>query len=194
MVYSTQELYLKYKDYRTPHVKIQTEVKNGRLFPVVRGVYEDDGNASPYLLTSYIRPCSYISFEYVLSECGLIPERVFAVTAATVGKAHSSFIRTSFGDFFFRDVPVAAFRFGVQAREEGGYGYLVASPEKALCDLLSKKPPVRSVKSLYSLLFDDLRLDEGLFYSLDRSQLAELCGLYGKRNLFFLGKLIGGLR
>jgi len=186
MIYSTQELYLRYKDYKTPHVKIQTEVRNERLFPVVRGLYEDDINTEGYLLTSYIRPGAYLSFEYALSFYGLIPERVSVYTAATVGRAHSSSMATSFGVFNFQDVSMAVYRFGVRGVEEGGYGFLMASPEKALCDLLSKKSPVGSMKEFESLLFDDLRIDEAGLFALKKEDILFLCPLYRKKNLRFL--------
>lgn len=194
MIYSTQELYLKYKDYKTPHVKIQTEVRNERLFPVVRGLYEDDRNTEGYLLTSYIRPGAYLSFEYALSFYGLIPERVSVYTAATAGKAHSKFVSTTVGTFRFQDVPKAVYRYGVKGLEENGYGYLMASPEKALCDLLCKKIPVGSMREFESLLFDDLRVDKTGLFGLKKEDIGFLCPLYRKKNLLFLNRYMEGLK
>jgi predicted transcriptional regulator of viral defense system len=192
MLYSTQELYLRYKDYKTPHVKIRTEVKNKRLFPVVRGLYEDRKNISAYLLVSYIKPQAYLSFEYVLSYCGLIPERVLTVMAATVGKTHNELVQTPYGNFYYQDVPRSAYRFGIRVVEEDGYAYLMASPEKALCDLLYKKKPTTSIKEFKTLLFEDLRIDKSEFFKLKREDLLFLCPLYKKKNLNFLGKYVEG--
>lgn len=192
MIYSTQELYLRYKDYKTPHVKIQTEVKNHRLFPVVRGLYSDKKNLPAYFLVSYIKPQAYISFEYALSYYGLIPERVFTVTAATVGKSHTELIETSFGNFFYQNVPRSVYRFGVKAMEEEGLSCLLASPEKALCDTLYKKAPVSSLKEFKALLFEDLRIDENEFYKLKKEDLLYLCPLYRKKNLNYLKKYVEG--
>ncbi len=192
MLYSTQELYLRYKNYKTPHVKIQTEVKNKRLFPVVRGLYEDRKNISSYLLVSYIKPWAYLSFEYALSYYGLIPERVFAVMAATVGKAHNELVQTPYGNFFYQDVPKSVYRFGIKVVEEDGYAYLMASPEKALCDLLYKKKPVTSMKEFKALLFEDLRIDASEFFKLNREDLLLLSPLYRKKNLNFLKKYVEG--
>ena len=178
MLYSTQELYLRYKDYKTPHVKIRTEVKNKRLFPVVRGLYEDKKNISAYLLVSYIKPQAYLSFEYVLSYYGLIPERVFTVMAATVGKSHTELVETSFGNFYYQDVPKNVYRFGIRVVEEDGYAYLMASPEKALCDLLYKKKPTTSMKEFKTLLFEDLRIDESEFFKLSKEDLLYLAPLF----------------
>lgn len=68
MIVSTQELYLKFKDYKAPHIKIQTEIKNKKLFLVKRGLYEDNPNVEGYLLSNYITQPAYLSFEYVLSK------------------------------------------------------------------------------------------------------------------------------
>ena len=38
--------------------------------------------------------------------------------------------------------------------------YAIASPEKALCDMLYVQTPVYSQKALRELLFADLRIDE----------------------------------
>lgn len=192
MLYSTQELYLKYKKYKTPHVKIQTEVKNNRLFPVVRGLYEDRENLPAYLLTSYIKPQSYLSFEYALSLYGLIPEVVFTVMAATVGKAHTELVETSFGNFFYHDIPKNVYRFGIKAVEESECTYLMASPEKALCDTLYKKAPTSSLREFKALLFEDLRIDENELYKLSKEDLVFLCPLYRKKNLNYLKKYVEG--
>ncbi len=190
MLYLTQELYLKYKDYKTPHVKIQTEIKNKRLFPVVRGLYSDKKDIPAYLLVSYIKPQAYLSFEYALSYYGLIPESVFTVMAATVGKSHTALIETPFGMFFYQDVPKNVYRFGIKVLEEDGYAYLIASPEKALCDTLYKKKPTSSLKEFKVLLFEDLRIDENEFYKLNKKDLLYLCPLYRKKNLNYLKKIL----
>lgn len=190
MIYSTQELYLKYREYKTPHIKIQTELKNERLFSVVRGLYEDDRNTPGYLLSSYIRPLSYLSFEFALSRYNLIPERVYTIMSAQYGKAHTTTIETNFGTFHFQDVPKAVFRFGINVIEESGYGYAIATPEKAICDYLCKKPPVSSIKELKNLLFEDARIDETELYKLNKEDILFLCPLYGRKNLHLFMKFV----
>lgn len=192
MIYTTKELLLKFKDYKNPNMKINTEVKNSRLFPIIRGLYEDNKNVNGYLLTCYIKQNSYLSFEYVLSSSGLIPERVYTYTAATALKNHSSVIKTPFGNYHYQDIPAKVFMYGIKAITENGYTYLIASPEKALCDLLYKKKPVNSLKELKQLLFEDLRIDYDNFFKLNKDDLIYLCPLYNRKNLNFLLKFIGG--
>lgn len=59
-------------DYKQPHIKLKQMVKKGELIKVIRGLYEDNRNASPHLLAAPIYGPSYISFEYALSRYGLI--------------------------------------------------------------------------------------------------------------------------
>ena len=186
MIFSTKELYLKFKDYKTPHIKIQTEVKNKKLFPITRGLYEDNENTPGYLLTSYIKQDSYLSFEYVLSLEGLIPEKVFTYTAATTLKEHTSLIKTTFGNYYYQDIPVDVYMYGVKAINEFGYTYLIATKEKALCDFLYKRTPCKSYKKFKEMLFEDLRIDWDEFHNLDMSDLIFLCPLYKRKNLNFL--------
>ena len=64
------------------------------------------------------------------------------------------------------------------------YSYQIATPEKALCDMLYiQKPPVYSVKDLKYLLFSDLRIDEEEFSKLNREDLQFLCPKYHKATL-----------
>lgn len=54
---------------------------------------------------------------------------------------------------------------------EGSYSYFVASPEKALCDLLYILPPVSSIKALEQLLFENLRIEIDKFMSLNFNEI-----------------------
>ena len=188
MIISTQELYLKFKDYKAPHIKIQTEIKNKKLFLVKRGLYEDNPNVEGYLLSNYITQPAYLSFEYVLSKHGFIPERVYSYTCATTLRNHDKHISNQFGYYYYTDVPVSVFRFGVEIIIENGYSYMIAIPEKALCDLLYKKNPAKSYKDFLYLLFDDLRIDEDEIKKLNIEYIRELCPKYNKKNLKFLLK------
>lgn len=183
MVLSTKELLVKFQTYRSPKMKIKREIDNGVYHRITKGWYETDASTPGYLLCSYLVSPSYLSFEYALSFHGLIPERVMVYTCATTLKNHSKVYVNAFGRFRFRDVPAEVFAFGVDRLVEGGYPYLMATPEKALCDLLSKLPPVGSVKELTVLMFENLRIDEDRFDRLNQHDLQFLASRYPKRNL-----------
>lgn len=178
------------KNYKSPKNKIQSMEKNGEIIKILRGLYETDKNVFPPVLAASIYGPSYISFEYALSFWGMIPERVSECTSATTGKNKSKFFKTSFGNFSYGDVPLKVYPYDVLIQKAQDRSYLIATKEKALCDLLYKKKPAKNLKELESVLFDDLRIDENIFFAMDKETLKFLCPLYAKRNLTLLLDLI----
>ena len=61
--------------------------------------------------------------------------------------------------------------------------YLMASPEKAICDELYRVAGIRSIQRMQDLLFEDLRLDRERFMELDRQDLLSLSGRYSATTL-----------
>lgn len=87
MIVTTQQLKEQYYDYSNPIAKISRNVKNGKLFPLVKGICETNPNASASYLAQFIYGPSYISFDYVLHYHGLIPVTIYnTVTCATYNK------------------------------------------------------------------------------------------------------------
>ncbi len=190
MIISTKELMIRYQEYRSPKMKIKREIEKGAYVRVTKGIYETDPGTEGYLLGSFLVSPSYLSFEYVLSREGLIPERVTVYTCATTLKNHTKEYSNAFGRYSFHDVPVDVFAFGVKPHVEKKYSYLMASPEKALCDLLYVKKPVTSVQALRELLFEDLRIDDLEFQKLNREDLIFLSSHYKKKNLAFVKQFL----
>ncbi len=192
MIVKYNELLIKYKNYKNPKDKIKREIDNGKYHRLINGLFEDNINVSGYLLAGSIESPSYLSFEYVLSKYGLIPERVAVYTSATTLKKHNKIIKNFFGEYYYSDVPLSVWNKGINIISEDGYTYMIATPEKALCDLLYKKEPVYSLKQLKKLLFEDLRIDEKEFYNLNFNDIIAICDDYKKKNLNFLKKLLIG--
>ena len=82
------------------------------------------------------------------------------------------------------------FRFGVKTVIENGYSYQIASVEKALCDKLYALKPVKNLRELKFLLFNDLRIDENIFKELDFDFIIKISSKYKSTNLNLLEKLI----
>lgn len=53
-VITTQQLKERYVGYSNPLAKINRDVKQGKLFPLVKGVYETNLNVNGYLLAGFI--------------------------------------------------------------------------------------------------------------------------------------------
>ncbi len=193
MILTFDSLALQFKDYTDVKGKIRREVQSGRLTQITRGLYETDARADGKYLAGAIYGPSYLSFDYVLSMCSLIPEAIFRTyTSATFRKSKAKQYDNAFGVFTYRDVPAAVYHFGVEIREENGYSYQIATPEKALCDKLYTISPVGSIKAMRALLFDDLRVDESDFWQLNLEDIKQLAPLYKSTNHKYLAKLIDG--
>jgi predicted transcriptional regulator of viral defense system len=139
-------------------------VRHGYLLRLRRGWYAfaeaaDVPGVGDYFAGRIYSP-SYLSLEYVMARCGLIPESVVQITSATSLKTAS--FRNAFGEFVYRSVK-PELMFGYDAETVGGgLPVLVASPAKALCDFLYLNPRCASAEDLALLRLDEDAL-EGLF-------------------------------
>ncbi|MGI6137317.1 MAG: hypothetical protein GX959_03530 [Clostridiales bacterium] len=190
MIISTKGLLQELKEYANPMAKISRMVKNGEIIPVIRGMYVRDKNISRNVLAGAIYGPSYVSFETALAHYGLIPERVYSVTSATFRKRRTKCYRTKLGTFFYTDIPAKAYPYGLRYIAEQGTGYFMASPEKAICDKLYSVSPCQSQKELEYILFDNLRIDEDMFWSLDLGLMCSLANLYNNTTIKVLVKYI----
>ena len=59
-------------NYSNKNNKISRDIKDGKLFKIINGLYETNQNTPGYLLAGSIYGPSYISFEYALSFYGII--------------------------------------------------------------------------------------------------------------------------
>ncbi len=191
MIYSFDDLAIKYKNYANIKNKISRDVQSGRLIPVVRGIYETNPNISGKYLAGKILGPSYLSFDYALAVYSFIPEAVYnTYTSASFNKRKKKSFENHFGTFTYSDVPAKVYPLGILLYEEDGYSYQIATLEKAICDKLYSLPPVKNLTEFSHLLFNDLRIDETEFKKLDKDILEELAPLYHCGNLKFLIKYI----
>lgn len=175
-------------EYSNKNKKISKDIKEGKLFKIITGLYETNLNTPGYLLAGSIYGPSYISFDYALSYYGLIPERVTTITCATFDKKKKKIYNTSFGTFTYRDVPILVYPEDIILKEENNYSYQIATPEKALCDKLYTLNPLNNYSNLENILFNDLRIDEEEFAKLNVSKIENLSKLYHSRNVELLSK------
>ena len=180
----------KYKliEYANKNNKIYRDIRDGKLFKIVKGLYETDKNTPGYLLAGSIYGPSYISFEYALAFYGLIPERVTTITCATFDKKKKKQYDTDFGTFTYRDIPMLAYPEEIILKEENNYSYQIATPEKALCDKLYTLSPLNNYFNLENMLFNDLRIDKENFNKLNIEKIEKLSNLYHSTNINLLAK------
>lgn len=152
-------------DYKYPKDKVSKMESNGELIRLKKGLYVIAPNVhhstiSKELIANHLYGPSYISFESALSFYQLIPERVYTIRSLTLKRARK--FSTPIGDFDY--VSAQKDYYGIGIRQEivkDRYAYLIASPEKALCDMIYATPGLRlqSVKAMQVYLEEDLRID-----------------------------------
>lgn len=153
-----------YSNYRSPEMKISELEKKGFLIRLKRGMYVVSPEISGRLLSleliaNHIYGPSYVSLHYALRHYGLIPERVYMLTSVTT--RHTRHFENSLALFSYRGVSKNYFPIGIRSEQEEGVNYLIATPEKALCDMLmvEKHIPYQSVSSLEIFFEEDMRID-----------------------------------
>jgi predicted transcriptional regulator of viral defense system len=120
-------------------VQLSWWVNAGKLIQLRRGVYtlappHRQVDPHPFLVAQTLRRNSYVSLQSALAYYGLIPEHVAAVTCITTGRTEE--LRTDLGSFVFRHVATRFF-FGYRQTElVHNQRVFVATPEKALLDLI----------------------------------------------------------
>lgn len=188
MIITNDIIKTNFQKYSNKNTKICREVKNGNLIKIINGLYETNPNVNGYLLAGSIYGPSYLSFEYALSHYGLIPEKVTAYTSATFDKKKKKIYDNQFGTFLYRDVPNNVYPLGIKIIQEGDYMYQIATPEKALCDKLYTLSPIKNMKELENILFNDLRIDLDEFNKLNIEDIEQISNSYHSQNVELLYK------
>jgi hypothetical protein len=157
-------LCLLYKDYSSPADKISELAREGKLIRLKRGLYIVPPKISrrplePELIANHLYGPSYVSLHRALQHYSLIPEAVYAIQSVTPKRTHT--FNTPTGYFTYSFAPMNYYRIGIRQAAAFEGNYLIASPEKALCDVLAltKKLQIRSRKEMREYLEDDLRID-----------------------------------
>ncbi|MDR2999697.1 MAG: hypothetical protein LBU89_00410 [Fibromonadaceae bacterium] len=158
-------LYAVLADYNSPKDKISYMEKKGEIIRLKKGLYVGSPKIHEQLLSreliaNHLYGPSYVSLESALSFYGIIPER--AETMRSVTFKRSKKFNTALGLFEYQSIPKDFYAIGFKQEFIGNdYAYLVATPEKALCDLLLTTAGLRfsSKKSMLNFLEYDLRVD-----------------------------------
>lgn len=150
------------------HVRRQLSrwVKSGRIYQLRRGLYAlappfQKVKPHPFLIANRLAHGSYVSLQSALAYYSLIPEYVPVTTSITSGRPGRW--KTPLGYYEFRHVKTNLF-FGYRLLDLGDkLQAFVASPEKALLDLVHLEPGSDSPDYLRELRLqhlDQLDLDE----------------------------------
>ena len=113
-------------------------VNSGRIYQLRRGLYSiappyQKINPHPYLVANHLQKASYVSLQSALAYYGLIPEVMNITTSVSTGRPER--LETPLGIYDFRHLKTDLL-FGYQMINLGDQSALVATPEKALLDLI----------------------------------------------------------
>ncbi|MBR8724392.1 type IV toxin-antitoxin system AbiEi family antitoxin domain-containing protein [Bacteroides pyogenes] len=163
-----------YPELKSANKKVTWLEKQGYIIRLKRGLYvvnpEHSGKIlSSELIANHLYTPSYVSMSTALRYYGLIPEAVYVNQSMTV--KHSRSFQTPVGSYDYKYISREAFSIGVRSMHKGDYAFLIASPEKALCDLIanSSKVYLRYMKDVEIYLEQDIRMDMDEFYKMDET-------------------------
>ena len=153
--------------------------KSGRILQLRRGVYllappYRKVEPHPFLIANHLRNGSYVSLQSALSHYGMIPEHVPVVTSVTTGRPER--LDTPVGTYVFHHVKPSRFFAYVQVEFSQRQHAFVATPEKALLDLVYLTPHGERNPYLRELRLQNLEI-------IDKDVLAKAAERFGKTKI-----------
>lgn len=167
--------------------KSERLAKEGKSIRLRRGLYvlspAISGNAlSLFLIANQLYGPSYVSMQSALRYYGLIPERVYETISVT--SKISKVFENTLGRFRYIHCSDVSYPIGITSQLEEGVRFLIATPEKALCDLIALTPNlnIRYRKGLIEFLEEDIRMEMDDLLKFDTGLLKEICKNSKKKN------------
>lgn len=179
-------LYSQFDELKQPKDKITDLEKKGLVIRIKRDLYVVSKKVhhlelSRELIANHLYSPSYVSLESALAYHGLIPERVFSLRSVSL-KTYKKY-ETPLGVFEYIKVPDRYFQVGIhQEIVNEAYCFLIASPEKALCDLIvsTRNLRIQSVSAIRTYLEEDIRFDMDALTSFN-TEIVRQCYETGKK-------------
>lgn len=152
-----------------PHIKggnqkIRLLERDKQIIRLKRGLYVCSPDVtgktlSTELIANHLYAPSYVSMSSALRYYGLIPEAVYIKQSMTL--KHSKDFDTQLGRFEYTHISKNAFSVGLTSIRKDDYAFVMATPEKALCDLIANSPQVnlRYLKDAEIYLEEDIRME-----------------------------------
>ena len=176
------------RDYKKPRDKIRGLIRNKDIIKVKKGLYvlgrDYNKPYNKFVLANLIYGPSYITGQTALAFWNMIPERVELIISMTTKRKKQ--FETPVGRFSYLYCPKTAFSIGVQLEDAGDQKQiLIASPEKALCDITAKQTYI-STKNEMKEFLELMRLDFSVYKNLDFSLLEKIKSGYRRQSIKLL--------
>lgn len=178
-----------FPEIKCKHNKVSALEKKGDLIRLKQGLYVANPDVSQqtlslFLIGNNLYGPSYISLQSALRYYGLIPERVFTICSMTTKPTH--IFRNSLAWFEYVHTDAKVFPIGLREETIGdGMTVLMASPEKALCDLIANISHLnlRYRKEILVWLEEDIRFDMDELFHFDTGILREYARMGKKKTM-----------
>ncbi len=161
---STQAVASLFPALEAGNQKVRNLEAAGKIIRLKKGLYVVDPKVSRValsteLIANHLYAPSYVSMQTALRYYGLIPEAVYTTQSMTL--KHTRCFDTPLGRFEYQMISREAFPIGITSINKQNYAFLMATPEKALCDLIANSPKVnlRYLKDVETYLEEDIRMD-----------------------------------
>ncbi len=134
-------------------------VNSGKIVQLRRGLYTlappyQQVKPHPFLMANCLQPASYVSFQSALLYYGLIPEHVPVTTSITTKKP--GVWETPVGTFTYRHINGGWFNSYTSIDLGENQSAFIASPEKAVLDLILLEPKSSSAEYIQELRLQNL--------------------------------------
>ena len=183
-------------DYTNPGDFISRMVKKGELIRLRKGFFlipeKIEESPVPYeQIANLLCGPSYISFEWALSYYGMIPEGVYVITSASTKRSKK--FKTPVGTFDYTYLSHNRYSIGIDQKENHTGYFLIATPEKALADLVHLKSRHLEGKDLLIDLIEGRRIEESTLKQLNKHHLFEIANSYRTKSVMNLTSILGML-
>jgi hypothetical protein len=176
------------KDYKKPRDKIRSLIRDKDIIRVKKGLYvlgmEYHKPYNKFILANLIYGPSYITGQTALAFWNMIPERVELVISMTTKR--KKLFDTPVGRFSYFYCPKKAFNLGILLEDTGDQKkILIASPEKALCDIAAIQSHISTKQAMKEFL-ELMRFDDDFKQNLDLSLLEKIEAGYNRQSIRLL--------
>ncbi len=170
------------RDYKKPRDAITRLIREESIIRVKKGLYVFGKSWRRQPLTleplaNMIYGPSYISLDYALFYYGLIPEKVITLSSMTSKRA--TLFQTPVGNFEYVHIHPEKMAVGLVLGETfNQVNFMIASPEKALCDKLDRLKGITNIQKLDEYIVSGLRIEKMDLRNMRTEIIQEISAVY----------------
>ena len=161
----------------------------GRIIRLKNGLYVVNAEESGQplcleLIANHLYGPSYVSRHTALRYYGLIPEHVYLIQSVTTKQSRR--FTNSTGVYDYQHCSASYFPLGIRIEQiSDRVSFLMATPEKALCDLIAFSPKLsfRFMSDIHLWLEEDMRFDMDALHQMNIPLLQAIANVSPKQTI-----------